>query len=35
MITSPLPGVYVVDFGQNMAGQSEITVEDVSLAHAP
>jgi len=34
-ITSPLPGVYVVDFGQNMAGQSEITVEDVRLAHAP
>ena len=27
-ITSPLPGVYVIDFGQNMAGQSEITVED-------
>lgn len=27
-ITQPVPGTFVVDFGQNMAGQSTITVED-------
>lgn len=39
-ITQPLPGVFVYDFGQNMAGQTELYVEDcpvgtnITLLHA-